>query len=390
MKSLTFYRFFLLICPIMIAGEGCTQPNSDGPATPAEYRAEVAFPNLSFNRPVDLQHAGDNTNRIFVVEQEGRILVFGNDATASASNLFLDIKGKVDDGGNEEGLLGLAFHPNYETNGFFYVNYTASNPNRTVISRFKVSSDPNKADAASEYVILEFNQPYSNHNGGQISFGPDGYLYIAAGDGGSGGDPQGNGQNRAALLGKILRIDVDQEANGKRYGIPVDNPFATSSEFRKEIYAYGLRNPWRFSFDAETNTLWAGDVGQNSYEEIDIIEKGGNYGWNTMEGKHCYEPSSGCNTSDLQLPVWEYGRGEGVSVTGGFVYRGPTLPGLTGKYIYADYGSGNIWVLEKPARSNAVNSKLMESDLEISSFGVDQKNELYICSFDGKIYRLAQ
>jgi glucose/arabinose dehydrogenase len=390
MKSLKFSLFFLLICPVMLPLEGCTQPNGDGPASPVEYRTEVAFPNLSFNRPVDLQHASDNTNRIFVVEQDGRILVFGNDAIVSASNLFLDIKSKVDDGGNEEGLLGLAFHPNYETNGYFYVNYTASNPNRTVISRFKVSSDPNKADASSEYVILEFGQPYSNHNGGQISFGPDGFLYIAAGDGGSGGDPQDNGQNRAALLGKILRIDVDQEADGKRYGIPTDNPFATSSEYRKEIYAYGLRNPWRFSFDAETNTLWAGDVGQNSYEEIDIIEKGGNYGWNTMEGKHCFEPSSGCNTSGLQLPVWEYGRGEGVSVTGGFVYRGSTLPGLTGKYIYADYGSGNIWALERPAGSNAVNSKLMESDLEVSSFGIDQNNELYICSFDGKIYRLAQ
>lgn len=390
MRSHAFLRFFLLIWPIMLAWEGCTQPNADSPTSPDGYRTEVAFPNLSFNRPVDLQHAGDNTNRIFVVEQEGRILVFGNDASVSESTLFLDIKGKVDDGGNEEGLLGLAFHPDYETNGFFYVNYTASNPNRTVIARFKVSPDGNKADPASEYVILEFNQPFSNHNGGQISFGPDGYLYIGAGDGGSGGDPQGNGQNRAALLGKILRIDINQEANGKRYGIPADNPFAASSEFRKEIYAYGLRNPWRFSFDVETNTLWAADVGQNSYEEIDIIEKGGNYGWNTMEGNHCYEPSSGCNKTGLKAPVWEYGRREGVSVTGGFVYRGPTLPGLTGKYIYGDYASGTIWALDKQTGSNPVNTKLMESDLEIASFGVDQKNELYICSFDGKIYRITQ
>jgi glucose/arabinose dehydrogenase len=339
---------------------------------------------------VDLQHAGDN--RIFVVEQAGVISVFQNSASVSSKNTFLDIRSNVNDSGNEEGLLGLAFHPDYSTNGYFYVNYTASSPRRTVISRFTVSSgNMNAADAASEQIILEFNQPYSNHNGGQVSFGPDGFLYIATGDGGSGGDPDENGQSRASLLGNILRIDVDHPSDGNEYGIPSDNPFANNtSGYRKEIYAYGLRNPWRFSFDVANGRLWTGDVGQNKYEEIDIIEKGGNYGWDVMEGKHCFEPSSGCNTSGLKQPIWEYGRSLGISVTGGFVYRGHTLSGLTGKYIYADFGSGRIWALEHANLSKPVNSEIYQADLNIASFGVDKNNELYICAFDGKIYKLAK
>ena len=378
--------FFLLL----LAADGCAQDNDREPANGRSYQTVVAFPKLSFQRPVDLQHSGDNTNRIFVVDQPGEIFVFKNEATTSTKKLFLDIKNKVDDGGNEEGLLGLAFHPDYKSNGYFYVNYTASNPNRTVISRFKVSSDANKADPASELVILEFRQPYSNHNGGQVSFGADGFLYIATGDGGSGGDPQANGQDKSALLGKILRIDVDRESNGNHYAIPADNPFAASSEYRKEIYAYGLRNPWRFSFDPVTKSLWTGDVGQNAYEEIDIIAKGGNYGWNTMEGKHCFEPSRNCNTSGLLMPIWEYNRSEGISVTGGFVYRGSILKGLIGKYIFADYGSGNIWALDPSNVNNPLVTKLSTSDLHIASFGVDQNNELYMCAFDGKIYHFKE
>ena len=389
MKSLSVYwrlLFSLLISP---AWEGCGQDRDRTSAATPPHQTVVAFPKLSFQRPVDLQHSGDNTNRIFVVDQPGEIYVFQNEANTAAKKLFLDIKSKVDDSGNEEGLLGLAFHPDYESNGYFYVNYTASNPNRTVISRFKVSSDADKADPSSEFVILEFRQPYSNHNGGQVSFGPDGYLYIATGDGGSGGDPHGNGQNKAALLGKILRIDVDHESNGIHYSIPADNPFAGSSNYRKEIYAFGLRNPWRFSFDAVTKSLWTGDVGQNAYEEIDIIAKGGNYGWNTMEGKHCYDPSHGCRTSGLLLPIWEYDRGEGVSVTGGFVYRGAALQALKGKYVFADYGSGNIWALDPSSVNNPVVTKLAASDLHIASFGVDQHHELYMCA-DGKVYRFQQ
>jgi glucose/arabinose dehydrogenase len=325
-----------------------------------------------------------------VVEQAGVVQVFSNNPSAKTKKVFLDIRNKVEDSGNEEGLLGLAFHPDFKTNGFFYLNYTASNPDRTVISRFKVSvNQPDQADATSEQVILTFLQPYSNHNGGQVSFGSDGYLYISVGDGGSGGDPQGNGQNRRTLLGSILRIDVNRQENGKQYAIPPDNPFAKNTDgYREEIFAYGLRNPWRISFDPVTKKLWAGDVGQNAYEEIDIIENGGNYGWNTMEGKHCYEPRSGCKTTGMKMPVWEYGRSEGVSITGGFVYRGPTLSALTSKYIYADYGTRKIWALDVSNISHPVNSVLLAADFNISSFGVDEKNELYMCGFDGKIYRL--
>ena len=349
-----------------------------------------AFPKLSFTRPVDFQHAVDGTNRVFVLEQGGTISVFSNAETTEVKFTFLDISHKIDDSGNEEGLLGLAFHPEYASNGFFYVNYTATNPNRTVISRFSVSIDPNLTDPASELLILEFSQPFSNHNGGQISFGPDGYLYIATGDGGSGGDPQGNGQNLATLLGKILRINVNSESGSLAYSIPQDNPFVNNgSGFREEIFAYGLRNPWRFSFDSVTGWIWTGDVGQNDYEEIDIIEKGGNYGWNIMEGNHCYQPASDCNESGLKRPVWEYGRSEGISITGGFAYRGSEFPEFLDSYIYADFGSGKIWALNFSNINNPVNSLLAESGLNVSLFGIDQNQELYICSFDGKIYKLA-
>jgi glucose/arabinose dehydrogenase len=367
-----------------------THGNSKHESATAGYTVKVAFSKLSFTRPVDLQHANDNSNRLFVVEQSGIISVFKNDVSASSKSTFLDIRDKVEDNGNEEGLLGLAFHPQYKTNGYFYVNYTANNPDRTVISRFKASAyNPEIADPESEVVLLTFDQPYSNHNGGQVSFGPDGYLYIGVGDGGSGGDPKGHGQNLKTLLGSILRIDVNKQENGKKYAIPADNPFAgNKSGYKEEIYAYGLRNPWRLSFDPVTKKLWTGDVGQNAYEEIDIIEKGGNYGWNIMEGKHCFEPSRNCNQQGLKLPVWEYPRNEGVSITGGFVYRGPSLPEQKGKYIYADYGSGKIWALDASNANNPVNTTLVESNLNISSFGVDPKNELYICAFDGKIYRI--
>jgi glucose/arabinose dehydrogenase len=366
----------------------CSPESNEEESPPAGYKAIAAFSSLTFTRPVDLQHSNDQTHRLFVVEQAGAIYVFPNNPTTANKKLFLDIKSKVDDGGNEEGLLGLAFHPNYKSNGYFYVNYTASSPNRTVISRFTVSAaNADQADVNSEQVLLTYSQPYSNHNGGQISFGSDGFLYIAVGDGGSGGDPQDNGQNRSTLLGTILRIDVNKQENGNQYGIPPDNPFVNSGNFRPEIFAYGLRNPWRFSFDTETKQLWTGDVGQNAYEEIDIIEKGGNYGWNTMEGKHCFSPSSGCATSGLKLPVWEYGRSEGVSITGGFVYRGSSLKSLIGKYIYADYGSRKIWSLDV-STNPPVNTELMEPDFNISSFGVDENNELFMCAFDGKIYRL--
>lgn len=353
------------------------------------YTLKPAYPALSFTRPVDYQHAGDNTNRVFVVEQRGVISVFEDNPAVKEKKTFLDISGPVDDESNEEGLLGLAFHPDYASNGYFYVNYTINNPARTRISRFKVSPDnPDKAMRDSEQVLVEFEQPFGNHNGGQVSFGPDGYLYIAIGDGGSGGDPQENGQSLTTLLGTIARIDVDQPQGGKNYGIPADNPFAGNKEgYREEIYAYGLRNPWRFSFDAETSQLWAGDVGQNKYEEVDIIRKGGNYGWDVTEALHCFEPENNCDSADMILPVWEYDHTKGdVSVTGGFVYRGPTLAELQGKYIFADYASGRVWALDNSNAGKPKNTEIVDADFAIASFGQNKDNELYVCGFDGKIY----
>lgn len=386
-----------LLILLLLVGYSCSNSTDSGdgngnppPPGNGSYQVEPAFPDLSFSRPLYLDHAGDGSDRLFVVEQSGTIQVFENNASISDQSVFLDIRGRVDDSGNEEGLLGLAFHPDYANNGFFYVNYTADN--QTIISRFEVSgSNPDQADSGSETVILTYNQPFSNHNGGHLAFGPDGYLYIASGDGGSAGDPDENAQNRKTLLGNILRIDVDGAENGNNYAIPPDNPFTGNSEgFREEIYAYGLRNPWRFSFDSENGDLLAGDVGQGTLEEIDIIESGGNYGWDIMEGTQCFEPSSGCDQSGLTLPVWEYGRDEGISVTGGYVYRGPGLNDLTGQYIYGDFGTGRIWALEFSDPENPSNTELINSELNISSFGTDANNELYICSFDGQIYRLVE
>jgi len=357
---------------------------------PGEIEVAEAFPELSFDRPVDLQHPGDGTDRLFVVEQSGTIKVFENSSSTASATTFLDIQNRVKDAGNEEGLLGLAFHPNFENNGYFFVNYTADNPDRTVISRFEVSTDdPDRADSSSETVILTFEQPFSNHNGGQLAFGPEGFLFIAVGDGGSAGDPQGHGQNTGTLLGSILRIDIDNREDGNNYAIPPGNPFAGIGEGdREEIFAYGLRNPWRFSIDPVTAQIWAGDVGQNRFEEIDIIENGANYGWNIMEGFNCFN-SDNCDMSGLTLPVWQYDHSQGdVSVTGGHVYRGPSLDRLTGLYIYADFASGRIWSLDISDPDNPVNTELLRTDLFISSFGTDRDEELYICAFDGKIYRL--
>ncbi|MCZ7602269.1 MAG: PQQ-dependent sugar dehydrogenase [Melioribacteraceae bacterium] len=357
----------------------------------AQLRYVEAFPNLEFAAPVDIQHAGDNSNRLFVLEQEGRIRVFQNDSLVNSTDIFLDIRDQVLYGG-EQGLLGLAFHPNYSENGYFYLDYTRSNPRRTVISRFTVSQDnPNQADPNSEFILLEVEQPYSNHNGGQIAFGPDGYLYITLGDGGSGGDPLNSGQDRTTLLGNILRIDVDNPANDLNYGIPDDNPFVGNNEgWHEEIYAYGLRNVWRFSFDPITNKLWAADVGQNAYEEINIIESGKNYGWRIMEGFHCYNPSTNCDQTGLELPVWEYAHNDpngGQSITGGFVYRGSKANELFGGYVYGDFITGRIWVYFEG--DNPTNMLIFNNTgLAISTFGVDQNDELYFASFtNGRIYK---
>ncbi len=359
-------------------------------ATTAEgYSIERAFPHLLFANPVGIYDAGNGSSQLFVVEQAGVIKVFENNASVSTTTTFLDISDRVRSGG-ELGLLGLAFHPHFDENGYVYVYYTADNPLRSVVSRFTVvRANGTYADESSEAIVLQVGQPFTNHKGGQIAFGPDGYLYIALGDGGGEGDPLGNGQNRSTLLGSILRIDVNAPSGGLNYSIPRGNPFVGNKQgYREEIYAYGLRNPWRFSFDPVSHRLWAGDVGQDRIEEIDIIDNGRNYGWNIMEGSLCYSPASGCNQTGLTLPVWEYNHSLGNAITGGFVYRGTALPDLVGAYIYGDYGSGRIWALWYNDTSSPMNVELADTHLLIPSFGVDQHNELYFCAFDGGIYQL--
>lgn len=383
---------FLFIALLASLAPSCKDSISNNPPVSEENKGlklVKAFPNLDFRRPVDLQGANDGTNRIFVVEQEGIISSFENKSNVSSKTTFLDITKNVDDDDNEEGLLGLAFHPNYKENGYLYVNYTVES-SETFISRFKVSpSDPNKADAASELVLLKYKQPYGNHNGGQVAFGPDGYLYISVGDGGSGGDPQLNGQNPKTLLGSILRIDVNKSENGLNYGIPADNPFANHASNKKEIYAYGLRNPWRMSFDPSTGKLWCADVGQNAFEEVDIIVNGGNYGWNEMEGFHTFK--SGSNSAQFIAPIFEIAQSTGdKSITGGYVYRGSSTKSLVGKYVYGDYVSGRIYAMTLNTDNSVENKTLMDSDLAIAAFGTDDKQELYICAFDGKIYKLEE
>jgi len=377
------FRRILLIITSIFLFTFCneTQPNP--------FLLENAFPFLSFSNPVDLQSPKDGTNRLFVVEQQGRIIVFINNRNTTTKKVFLDITDRVTWGG-EMGLLGLAFHPQFSSNGYFYVNYTANNPRRTVISRFQVSSNnPDSAVKNSELILMTFNQPYSNHNGGCILFGPDSYLYIASGDGGSAGDPQNNSQNIRNLLGKILRIDVNNQQPPLNYAIPPDNPFANSPDpnVRKEIYAYGLRNPWKFSFDSLTNKLWCADVGQNQWEEINIITNGGNYGWRCYEGKHPYN-LSGCTGSYI-FPIYEYPRNEGISITGGYVYRGNQFPELSGKYIYGDFGSKKIWALSYDG-STTSNELISISPQAISSFGLDEQNEIYVVGYEGKIYKLVK
>ena len=332
------------------------------------------------DRPVDIQTAGDGSGRLFILEQAGRILVLKDGNLLPTP--FLDITDEVGRSGNEQGLLGLAFHPKYTENGRFFVNYTDNNGD-TVIARFQVSGDPDVADAASETPILKVDQPFPNHNGGVLAFGPDGFLYAGLGDGGSGGDPFGNGQNTDTVLGKILRLDVD---SGDTYTVPADNPFGN------EVWAYGLRNPWRFSFDRLTNDLYIGDVGQNAWEEIDFMPAGSpggaNFGWNLMEGDQPY--SGGGDTSNLIAPVATYAHGAdpgGCSVTGGYVYRGEKLPEWQGIYLYGDYCSGNIWGLLHTG-SGWQSQVMFESGFSISSFGQDQNGDIYVADLGGGIYRL--
>ena len=357
--------------------------NQPEPRTTIRYEIEVAFPSLSFDHPVGIYHSGDGTNRLFVIGQMGLIYVFENQRSVTAANILLDIRDRVHLGA----FLGLAFHPNFAKNGHFYVNYLADNPLRTIIAQWSIlPNKPNEADKNSQKILLEIPQLYDSHSGGQLAFGSDGFLYIALGDGGPYGDILGNGQNRSSLLGKILRVDVDNPSQGRNYGIPAGNPFeGNAAGYLEEIYAYGFRNPWRFSFDSVSGKLWVGDVGQDRLEEIDVVEKGKNYGWNIMEGTL---PYAGGDESGLELPIWEYGRDQGNATIGGFVYRGSKLAELVGSFIFGDYVSGRIWALSSCSISNLVNKELLKTNLKITSFGIDEKNELYICAQDGRIYRI--
>ncbi len=376
--------FVLLACGGCGGADTVTPPPPPGSVAVrlVEVARNVGFPLLVTAPPGD-------PNRIFIVDKGGRIRIVKNGSLLPQP--FLDLAGKVSTGG-EQGLLGLAFHPGYSGNGRFIVNYTDTSGD-TRIAVYRVSANPDVADPASEQVILSIDQPFANHNGGMVAFGPDGKLYIGTGDGGSGGDPQGNGQSRATLLGKMLRVTVSD--NGQ-LSIPPDNPFVGQSATRNEIWSSGLRNPWRFSFDRQNGNLYIGDVGQSAREEVDVATqsdqfgRGVNYGWNRMEGSGCYNPGSGCDRTGLTLPVLEYSHSDGCSITGGYVYRGSAIPSLQGLYFYSDYCSG--WIRSFRLASGAATAQRDWPELRpgggVTSFGEDARGELYVMT-SAVVYRIS-
>ncbi len=353
------------------------------PDPPPIAEAVVAFPHLRFEFPVDITHAGDGTGRLFVVSQNGHIEVFENRQDVRRKKVFLDMDRRVAREFFEEGLLSLAFHPRYSENGELFVYYSVR-PLATRVSRFRVSEDdPDRADPDSEAVILEIPQPFWNHNSGSIEFGLDGYLYIGVGDGGDADDPYGNGQNPRSLLGSVLRIDVDRRDDGLEYAIPPDNPFVEQGgRARPELWAVGLRNPWKMCFDRATGALWLADVGQDLWEEVNLIVRGGNYGWRAREGKHVFDPGTTPFSEPLIDPIWEYHHSEGRSITGGAVYRGDRLPGLRGWYLCADWLSGNIWALRQDAGRGVETRRVAPRIHAISAFGQDEAGEVYFTAFD--------
>lgn len=375
---------FAVVLSVLFANLGFAQ----------EYEFKQVFKKAKFDRPIYLCPLPDGSNRLVIIEQAGRVLLIENNPEAAEFTVAYDDRDDVfspaNGGFNEEGLLGIAFHPKFSENRQVFLHYSVAKPRGNIISRFTMDESFTKIDHASEEVIMQIEQPFFNHNGGSITFGPDGYLYIALGDGGSANDPQGHGQNLKTLLASILRIDVDNKADGKNYAIPADNPFIDTKGARPEIFAYGLRNVWRMSFDRKTGTLWAGDVGQNLWEEIVIVEKGGNYGWNWVEGNHDFQPPANkAKMKDLVPPIVEYDHNLGKSVTGGYVYRGKAMPKMDGAYIYGDYQTGIIWTLryDEDAKTLTQEPKVETVIPEISSFGEDHDGEIYVISLQGRIYK---
>ncbi|HWZ81148.1 MAG TPA: PQQ-dependent sugar dehydrogenase [Terriglobales bacterium] len=376
----------LISLTLFLAACGGSSNSTPPPPPPPPPTLTLTTVVSGLSGPLDLERPpGDN--RFFVVEQRGTIRIIENGALLAGN--FLDIESLTNFDGAEQGLLGLAFHPNYSTNRLFYVNYTSSSGGlHTVIAEFQtLAGNPNQADPSSQRILLTVAQPFSNHKGGQLAFGPDHFLYLGLGDGGSGGDPLGNGQNVNVLLGKILRIGVDPPfTGGLQYAIPTDNPFSSGGG-SPEIWAYGLRNPWRFSFERGGTRLFAGDVGQDKWEEVDLITKGGNFGWNVMEGNHCFNPSTGCDTSGKIAPIAEYSHSEGIAIIGGYVYKG-TISGLANAYIFADL-TGKIWSLTEAPANTWTRTLLLSTGRTISSFGQDAAGEVYVVDLGGSVLKLA-
>ena len=387
-----------------LADDGAISPPVDGKL---KLKPTLAFPKLKWenwipvdedgtvNRPrrtLELTYAPGDSKRLYVLDQGGTIYTFENDPNVELAKVFLDIEDRVSKwnspGGNEQGLLGLAMHPKFQENGQFFVCYTKPKTHESVISRFKVSAgDKLKADPNSEEVLMVVPQPYQNHNGGAIEFGNDGYLYIAFGDGGARNDPKANGQNRSQLLGSILRIDVDQKSENAAYKVPADNPFVGVEGVRPEIYAYGFRNPWRIAFDRKTGKLWCADVGQDLWEEVNVVSKGGNYGWSVREGAYTFgNRTPEADSANAIDPVWAYDHSVGKSITGGRVYRSDRLKELEGKYLYADYVSGGVWALtlEDGAREAIRNEEVVAGGLPVLAFGQDAQGEVYVMIDSGK------
>ena len=383
------------------AEDNVSQMSAEVDQSPIDVHAVKAFKNFRVERPIILTNAGDETQRFFIGSQLGKIFVLPNVQTDEEPALFFNIDSEVvyQDRQNEEGMLGLAFHPQFKKNGEFFVYYTSkSEPQLSRISRFHVSKDdPNKADRDSEEILMQIKQPFWNHNGGTLAFGPDGYLYVGLGDGGMGGDPLLSAQDLTTVLGKILRIDVDHKTPGLAYGIPADNPFLQYPNARPEIFAYGLRNVWRMAFDKSTGDFWVADVGQDLWEEINIVERGGNYGWSHREGMHEFKDHAANDISEPTDPIWEYFHADdiGKSITGGMVYRGNEVPELQGYYIYGDYVSGRLWALKiDPKTRKVTENRVIEGSpfLPIVTFGEDESGELYFSTTTsgGIIYKFAR